>query len=206
MLEAEAADGGGRRARPGAVPDAALMVDGRRRLYDVKLIHFCRSRYWPSHEVADARGGPLERRAMEVQREYRSGAESLDARTAAHYASSGGQAPEGQPTAVQILESSPPVCGRLWQHGGRRLARGSREVGILIDQAASSAAQRQWRTLGTRSLAEARAWMTSVTRQQVSFAAAFALICRHLHIRHSVPMPGVTFVAVRSSSARARRQ
>ena len=95
MLEAEAADGGGRRARPGGIPDATLMVDGRRRLYDVKLIHFCRSRYWPTHEVADARGGPLERRAMEVQREYRSGAESLDARTAAHYASSGGQAPGG---------------------------------------------------------------------------------------------------------------
>jgi hypothetical protein len=171
MLEAEAADGGGRRARPGGVPDATLMVDGRRRLYDVKLIHFCRSRYWPSHEVADARGGPLERRAMEVQREYRSGAESLDARTAAHYASSGGQAPEGQPTAVQILASFPPVCGLVF---GSTAAGGSREVGILIDQAASSAAQRQWRTLGTRSLAEARAWMTSVMRQQVSFAAAFA--------------------------------
>ena len=47
-LEAEAA-GGGRRGRPGAIPDAQLVVDGRMHLYDVKMIHFCPSRCWPSH-------------------------------------------------------------------------------------------------------------------------------------------------------------
>ena len=47
-------------------------------------------------------------------------------------------------------------------------------MGTLIAQAASSAAQRQWRTLGTRSLEDARAWMVGVMRRQVSFAAAFA--------------------------------
>ncbi len=39
----------------------------------------------------------------------------------------------------------------LWQH---RL-RGSREVGILLAQAASSSAQRQWRSLGARSMLDA---------------------------------------------------
>ena len=51
---------------------------------------------------------------------------------------------------------------------------GSREVGTLIGQSASSAAQRHWRMLGTRSMSEARAWMLSVMRQQVGFAAAIA--------------------------------
>ena len=73
--------------------------------------------------------------------------------------------------APQILESFPPVCGLVF---GSTAAGGSSEVGTLIGQAASSAAQRQWRTLGTRSLEDARAWMIGVMRRQVSFAAAFA--------------------------------
>ena len=170
-VEAEAQASQGRRTRPGAIPDAQLTVDGRRRLYDVKLIHLCRTRYWPTQAVADARGGMLEHRAAMVQHEYVRGAHALDVRTAEHYARRGQPAPEGQPTAVQILGSFPPVCGLVF---GSTACGGSREVGILLRQAAASAAQRQWRTLGARSVTEARAFMISIMRQEVGFAAAIA--------------------------------
>ena len=49
-LEEEATDGG-RRGRPGAIPDARLTVDGRMQLYDVKLIRFCSSRWDLPHAV-----------------------------------------------------------------------------------------------------------------------------------------------------------
>ena len=45
-------------------------------------------------------------------------------------------------------------------------------MGRRIEHAASSAAQRQWRVLGSRSLMEARAWMVSLMRRQVGLAAA----------------------------------
>ena len=73
--------------------------------------------------------------------------------------------------AVEILESFPPVRGLVF---GSTAAGASREVGVLIEQAASSAAQRHWRSLGTRSVNEARAFMVSVMRRRVSFAAAMA--------------------------------
>ena len=79
--------------------------------------------------------------------------------------------PEGRPTAVQILESFPPVSGLVF---GSTACGGSREVGVLLQQAAASAAQRQWRVLGARSVTEARAFMISIMRQQVGFAAAIA--------------------------------
>ena len=68
----------------------------------------------------------------------------------------------------------------LWQH---RL-RGSRDVGVLLKPylkppcsgcvPASSSAQRQWRSLGARSMLDARSFMISTLRSQVSFAAAVA--------------------------------
>ena len=51
---------------------------------------------------------------------------------------------------------------------------GSREVGVLLAQAASSSAQRQWRSLGARSMLDARSFMISTLRSQVGFAAAVA--------------------------------
>lgn len=171
QLEAEANRGGGRSTQPGAIPDGVLTVGGRRLIYDVKCIHFCPSRYWPSNRVADARGGPLEHRAQAVNREYRTAAAALDARTATHYRRAGQEIPAGAPTAVEILDSFPPVEGLVF---GSTAAGGSRGVGILIERCAASAAQRHWRTLGTRSITEARAFMTSIMRRQISFAAAMA--------------------------------
>ena len=95
----------------------------------------------------------------------------LDVRTEQHYTRLGQPVPEGRPTAVQILASFPPVSGLVF---GSTAGGGSHEVGTLIGQSASSAAQRHWRMLGTRSMSEARAWMLSVMRQQVGFAAAIA--------------------------------
>ena len=50
----------------------------------------------------------------------------------------------------------------------------TREVGVLLAQAASSSAQRQWRSLGARSMLDARSFMISTLRSQVGFAAAVA--------------------------------
>ena len=68
----------------------------------------------------------------------------------------------------------------LWQHRSTAWG-GSREVGVLLKPPcsgcvpASSSAQRQmWRSLGARSMLDARSFMISTLRSQVSFAAAVA--------------------------------
>ena len=70
-----------------------------------------------------------------------------------------------------ILASFPPVRGLVF---GSTACGGSREVGVLLAQAASSSAQRQWRSLGARSMLDARSFMISTLRSQVGFAAAVA--------------------------------
>ena len=65
----------------------------------------------------------------------------------------------------------PPVRGLVF---GSTACGGSREVGVLLAQAASSSAQRQWRSLGARSMLNARSFMISTRRSQVGFAAAVA--------------------------------
>ena len=103
--------------------------------------------------------------------EYEAAASALDARTAAWYIRTGTAVPVGAPTAVDILASFPPVRGLVF---GSTACGGSREVGILLAQAASSSAQRQWRSLGARSMLDARSFMISTLRSQVGFAAAVA--------------------------------
>ena len=170
-IDDEAEASAGRRSKPGAIPDAQLTIGGRRLLYDVKLIRLCPSRYWPTHAVADARGGPLEFRATKVASEYLEGARSLDIKTANHYRAIGQEPPAGRPSAVDILGSFPTVQGLVF---GSTACGGSRDVGTLIDQAATSAAQREWRRLGSRTVTDARAFIISVMRRQISFAAAVA--------------------------------
>ena len=65
----------------------------------------------------------------------------------------------------------PPVRGLVF---GSTACGGSREVGVLLAQAASSSAQRQWRSLGARSMLDARSLMISTLRSQVSFATGVA--------------------------------
>ena len=98
-------------SRPGAIPDAALTVGGRRLLYDVKVVHLCRSGYWPSARVAQQRGGMLEFRAAQVPRQYAAAALTLESRTAQYYRLSGLPRPEGAPTAPEVLRSFPPCEG-----------------------------------------------------------------------------------------------
>ena len=56
---------------------------------------------------------------------------------------------------------------------GSTACGGSREVGVLLAQAACSR-RRQWRSLGARSMLDARSFMISTLRSQVGFAAAVA--------------------------------
>jgi hypothetical protein len=84
-----------------------------------------------------------------------------------------GQGPSqsGHRRAVDILASFPPVRGLVF---GSTACGGSMEVGVLLVQAASSSAQRQWRSLGARSMLDARSFMISTLRSQVGFATAVA--------------------------------
>ena len=164
VLAAALAEDGSRRSRPGAVPDYCFTVDVRRMLYDVKRISFCPTRYWPTVAVASSHGGALEYRASLVRTEYEAAASALDARTAAWYIRTGTAVPVGaRPTAVDILASFPPVRGLVF---GSTACGGGREVGVLLAQAASSSAQRQWRSLGARSMLDARSLMISTLRSQ----------------------------------------
>ena len=144
VLAAALAEDGSRRSWPGAVPDYCFTADGRRMLYDVKRISFCPTRYWPTVAVASSRGGALEYRASLDRTEYEAAASALDARTAAWYIRTGTAVPVGAPKAVDILASFPPLRGLVF---GSTACGGSREVGVLLAQAASSSAQRQWRSL-----------------------------------------------------------
>ena len=93
-----------------------------------------------------------------VRTEYEAAASALDARTAAWYRRTGTAVPVGAPTAVDILASFPPICGLVF---GSTAWGGSREVGVLLKPPcsgcvpASSSAQRQWRSLGARSMLDA---------------------------------------------------
>ena len=73
--------------------------------------------------------------------------------------------PVGAPTAVDILASFPPVRGLVF---GSTACGGS---GLRRRQPSVSA---QWRSLGARSMLDARSFMISTLRSQVGFAAAVA--------------------------------
>ena len=116
MVQAAIEEHGGRRNRPGAVPDARLNINGRDYIYDVKRIQFCATRYWPTVRVASTKGGALEHRAKDIPTEYHRAAQVLDRRTDEFYRRQGAVRPEGMPTAVDILAR--PVSA--WHRALRR--------------------------------------------------------------------------------------
>ena len=88
------------------------------------------------------------------------------------YAVHGVVRPPGTPTAESIIATYPPVQGLVF---GSMACGGSSAVGALVDAIATSSAQeRQWRSLGTRTVGEARAYFVSVVRRRLSFTAAVA--------------------------------
>ena len=99
-----------------------------------------------------------------------------------------------------ILASFPPVRGLVF---GSTACGGSREVGILLAQAASSSAQRQWRSLGARSMLDARSFMISTLRSQVGFATAVAHARLRLSRLELIGGSGRTAGRYASSAARA---
>ena len=80
---------------------------------------------------------------------------------------------QGVPHPTQGVRTFDNHCTGILVFGSTACG-GSREVGILLAQAASSSAQRQWRSLGARSMLDARSFMISTLRSQVGFAAAVA--------------------------------
>jgi hypothetical protein len=157
--------------RPGLVPDAALTVDGCRFIYDVKCTHLCPLWYWNNHRHAVMAGGALTLRANRVVGEYHTAAAKLDERVERWLRRRNLPRPPGMPTAVEILAALPPVKALVF---GSTACGGSKEVGTLLGQLATSAANRQWRSMGTRNVTEARAFILSIARRRMSFAAAVA--------------------------------
>lgn len=144
-------------------------MEGLQYLYDVKTIHYGSTRYWQQQRMTLDAGWVLEARALAVPRDYERAAHALDVRTDTYYRQTGRERPAGAPTAVGILATYPPVQGLVF---GSMACGGSGTVGTLLDAIATSSAQRQWRTLGTRTVGEARAYFVSTVRRRVSFHAA----------------------------------
>ena len=166
-----------RRSRPGAVPDYCFTVDGRRMLYDVKRISFCPSRYWPTVAVSSSRGVRLSTGHPSFVRSTR---RQLPRSMPGQYPDSGLVQTDGYRRPSRSTDGS--RYPRLVPSGSRlglrqhcfRGVQGGRRLGVLLAQAASSSAQRQWRSLGARSMLDARSFMISTLRSQVGFAAAVA--------------------------------
>ena len=106
------------------------------------------------------------------------------ARTAAWYRRTGTAAPVLLP---QSEHRRPSICSSLQLPSGSRLGLSGSTAwrlqgvkggwrppcsGCVGPTASSSGAQRQWRSIGARSMLDARSFMISTLRSQVSFAAA----------------------------------
>jgi hypothetical protein len=112
-----------------------------------------------------------------------------DGRVEAYYTRRGEERPEAQPSAEEILASFPPVEGLVF---GSTACGGSRSVGRLIEQIADSAAQREWRSMGARSLMDARAYFVARMRRQMSFTAAISHARMRLRRLESIGHAGRT--------------
>ena len=134
-------------------------------------IHYGPSSYWPNRRVASERGGPLTHRAQKLNADYRRAAAKLDVQVAEWYRRRGQSRPVDAPTVVGILASYPPVLGAV---AGSLACGGSKDIEWLIDNAAASLAQREWRSIGARSLAECKAVNKQRMRRRVSFVTAHA--------------------------------
>ena len=177
VLAAALAEDGSRRLRPGAVPDYCFTVDGRRMLYDVKRISFSPSRYWPTVAVAStvAVGGRLSTGhlsfvlSLRLRGSIRGGSYRARCPDSGLVQTDGDRCPSRSTDGSRTYPRLVPSGSRLGLRQHRFSAcGGSREVGVILTQAASSSAQRQWRSLGARSMLDARSYMISTLRSHVS--------------------------------------
>lgn len=170
------------RTRCGIIPDAMLRVPRgfpRQRsggaaepvtdtLFDIKCLHDGAPAYVPTRASLGRRQQGVVRRAASVHRDYEISAMHLD--TTHHSVPAQGRPlrPVGGPGPVlTTLLSFPHVRGLAF---GPR-ADASPDVHALVRFMARSAAQREWRLMGSRTAAEAGSFLTTMLQRTIGIAA-----------------------------------
>ena len=169
--------------RPGLRPDGSATVSlprgdatgrgqrrgkplpARRLLFEGKTVHLGTSLYQTARARADQAGAVAER-AHRVVREYRDHARQLDGRYAA----------PGTTPFSDRLQGFTNVRGLVVGDFGEW----SPDLHDLLTLAGRELAAKSWRSLGARSEAEARGWLTASLRRRVSCLCARALASHRL--------------------------
>lgn len=173
------------RRQPNIVPDAAITVSIpaaqtarhtrqntalmplRMQLFDTKIIHSFDA-YQSSARAREDQGGAVAARARKVQSEYGAHARAMDARIAAAQNAPLATAVESH---VQLLG---PIRAAVVGHFGEC----SPDIHHLARAAAESLAAVRWRTMGSRSEAEARSYFMNAVRKELSIGF-WTAIARH---------------------------
>ena len=146
------------RRRRGFLPDGEVEIKGRRLLIDLKTIHLSLADggfYRPAS--LGARAGNVAERARRVPIEYVDHARRLDDR---HHGVDRDDARGGPVLAA--LRAWPPVLGLIFGAFGEA----SDEVEELVQEVATRRASAEWRRMGAREEAEARAFILAQLRRQ----------------------------------------
>lgn len=164
------------RSLHGIIPDAMLRIDlnmrGRSQhgralggeqmfLFDTKCIHAGSTHY--STAAQRVRCGAVERRAAKVAVDYEANARRKDEKY------NRTQRGEVGPVLAR-LRTYPPVQGVVWGAYGES----NKLVETLIGVAARRTAERKWRSMGARGMAEAVSWFSSLYWRRWGCAATFA--------------------------------
>ena len=132
-------------------------------LHDVKMVHYCPTRYTQARVLDRSVGCCADRRAEGVHGEYQAHARDLDARHHADVAD-----PERRPILTR-LSTYPRVRGLVIG----AFAETSADVRLLLRETAEAAAARFWRDAGATSATAAQSVYMSVYRRR--WGAEFAL-------------------------------
>ena len=156
-----------KRKRQGLVPDLMTVGGGyaaNRRLNDVKTLHRGSSTYKASDVRAGARGRAVERRGNDVHTDYVRKAKKLDREYGAPLAEG-----ETGPVEAKLAE-----FGRIRGFVFGAVAESSPDVEAFIDDCAVMGAERKWRSMGARSVREARGLIRGMCLETIGIAAARA--------------------------------
>ena len=179
--------GARRGRRAGLVPDALLARratgedEGRGvcdHLHDVKVVHYCPTRYTQARVLDRSVGCCADRRAEGVHGEYEAHARDLDARHHADVAD-----PERRPILTR-LSTYPRVRGLVIG----AFAETSADVRLLLRETAEAAAARFWRDAGATSATAAQSVYMSVYRRR--WGAEFALQGARMRIARAYLVTG----------------
>ena len=147
-------------------------------LHDVKMVHYCPTRYTQARVLDRSVGCCADRRAEGVHGEYRAHARDLDARHHADVAD-----PERRPILTR-LSTYPRVRGLAIG----AFAETSADVRLLLRETAEAAAARFWRDAGATSATAAQSVYMSVYRRR--WGAEFALQGARMRIARAYLVTG----------------